>query len=855
MEQYNVTGMSCAACSARVEKAVGKVPGVTSCSVSLLTNSMGVEGTAAPADVIKAVTDAGYGASLKGASRGQKAGSAMDEDALKDTETPKLKKRLVRSVLVLLVLMYFSMGHTMWGWPAPAAFENHVFLGTFEMLLAIVCLVINGKFFTSGFGSLRHGAPNMDTLVALGSSAAFGYSLVELFAMILAQGNGDHHRVMELGMNLYFESAAMIPTLITVGKMLEARSKGKTTDALKGLMKLAPKTAVLWKDGAETEVPIETVQVGDLFVVRPGESIPVDGVVAEGSTAIDESALTGESIPVDKEEGDLVSAATVNQSGYIRCRATRVGEDTTLSQIIKTVSDAAATKAPLARIADKVSGVFVPAVIGIALVTLAGWLLAGKPFNFAIARAISVLVISCPCALGLATPVAVMVGSGMGAKNGILYKTAASLEAAGRAQTVALDKTGTITEGQPKLTDLVPAQGVSEEELLEKAASLENRSEHPLAKAVLEGYAQRGGGTPAEVADFTALPGNGLTAVRDGKKLTGGSLKFLQQTCSVDGALVRKAEELAQQGKTPLLFAEEGTVLGIIAVADTIKDDSRQAVKELQGMGLDVVMLTGDNERTAKAIGRQAGVDRVIAGVLPSEKAKVIEDLKKGGKVIMVGDGINDAPALTTADTGIAIGAGADVAIDAADVVVMKSRLTDVSAAVRLSRAVIRNIHQNLFWAFFYNAVCIPLAIGLYGIAMKPMYGAAAMSLSSFCVCMNALRLNLVDVHDASRDRKIAPEHAQSAMMDKDIKEEVKTAEIAEIKEEEPMTKTLTVEGMMCMHCEARVKKALEAIDGVESAVASHEAGTAVVTLSKDVPDDVLKKAVEDQDYPVKNIA
>ena len=855
MEQYNVTGMSCAACSARVEKAVGKVPGVTSCSVSLLTNSMGVEGTAAPADIIKAVTDAGYGASLKGASRGQAAGSAMDEDALKDTETPKLKKRLVRSVLVLLVLMYFSMGHMMWGWPAPAAFENHVFLGTFEMLLAIVCLVINGKFFTSGFGSLRHGAPNMDTLVALGSSAAFGYSLVELFAMILAQGNGDHHRVMELGMNLYFESAAMIPTLITVGKMLEARSKGKTTDALKGLMKLAPKTAVLWKDGAETEVPIETVQVGDLFVVRPGESIPVDGVVTEGSTAIDESALTGESIPVDKEEGDLVSAATVNQSGYIRCRATRVGEDTTLSQIIKTVSDAAATKAPLARIADKVSGVFVPAVIGIALVTLAGWLLAGKPFSFAIARAISVLVISCPCALGLATPVAVMVGSGMGAKNGILYKTAASLEAAGRAQTVALDKTGTITEGQPKLTDLVPAQGVSEEELLEKAASLESRSEHPLAKAVLEGYAQRGGGTPAEVSDFTALPGNGLTAVRDGKKLTGGSLKFLQQTCRVDSALVRKAEELAQQGKTPLLFAEEGTVLGIIAVADTIKDDSRQAVKELQGMGLDVVMLTGDNERTAKAIGQQAGVDRVIAGVLPSEKAKVIEDLKKGGKVIMVGDGINDAPALTTADTGIAIGAGADVAIDAADVVVMKSRLTDVSAAVRLSRAVIRNIHQNLFWAFFYNAVCIPLAIGLYGIAMKPMYGAAAMSLSSFCVCMNALRLNLVDVHDASRDRKIAPKHAQSAMMDKDIKEEVKTAEIAEIKEEEPMTKTLTVEGMMCMHCEARVKKALEAIDGVESAVASHEAGTAVVTLSKDVPDDVLKKAVEDQDYPVKNIA
>ncbi|MBQ2095148.1 MAG: copper-translocating P-type ATPase, partial [Firmicutes bacterium] len=789
MEQYNVTGMSCAACSARVEKAVGKVPGVTSCSVSLLTNSMGVEGTAAPADIIKAVTDAGYGASLKGASRGQAAGSAMDEDALKDTETPKLKKRLARSVVVLLVLMYFSMGHMMWGWPAPAAFEDHVFLGTFEMLLAIVCLVINGKFFTSGFGSQRHGAPNMDTLVALGSSAAFGYSLVELFAMILAQGSGDHHRVMELGMNLYFESAAMIPTLITVGKMLEARSKGKTTDALKGLMKLAPKTAVLWRDGAETEVPIETVQVGDLFVVRPGGSIPVDGVVAEGSTAVDESALTGESIPVDKEEGDLVSAATVNQSGYIRCRATRVGEDTTLSQIIKTVSDAAATKAPLARIADKVSGVFVPAVIGIALVTLAGWLLAGRPFSFAIARAISVLVISCPCALGLATPVAVMVGSGMGAKNGILYKTAASLEAAGRAQTVALDKTGTITEGQPKLTDLVPAEGVSEEELLAKAAALESRSEHPLAKAVLAGYAARNGRTPAEVSDFTALPGNGLTAVRDGKKLTGGSLKFLQQTCSVDGALAQKAEELAQQGKTPLLFAEDGNLLGILAVADTIKDDSRQAVKELQGMGLDVVMLTGDNERTAKAIGEQAGVDRVIAGVLPSEKAKVIEDLKKEGKVIMVGDGINDAPALTTADTGVAIGAGADIAIDAADIVVMKSRLTDVSAAIRMSRATIRNIHENLFWAFFYNAICIPLAIGLYGIAMKPMYGAAAMSLSSFCVCMNALRLNLVDIHDASRDRKIARKHPQTSGVDKDIIQEENAAEIAEIiKEEETMT-------------------------------------------------------------------
>ncbi|MBR5640513.1 MAG: heavy metal translocating P-type ATPase [Firmicutes bacterium] len=861
MEQYHVTGMSCAACSARVEKAVSKVPGVASCSVSLLTNSMGVEGTASPAEIIKAVTEAGYGASLKGARAGSagdrqaQGPSYADEEALKDTETPKLKKRLIRSVVVLLVLMYFSMGHMMWGLPAPAAFDNHVFLGTFEMLLAIVCLVINGKFFTSGFGALRHGAPNMDTLVALGSAASFGYSLVELFAMILAQGNGDHMRVMELGMNLYFESAAMIPTLITVGKMLEARSKGKTTDALKGLMKLAPKTAVLWKDGSEQEVPIETVQVGDIFVVRPGDSVPVDGIVTEGTTAVNESALTGESIPVDKEEGDLVSAATVNQSGYVRCRATRVGEDTTLAQIIKTVSDAAATKAPLARIADKVAGVFVPVVIGIALVTLAGWLLARKPFSFAIARAITVLVISCPCALGLATPVAIMVGSGMGARNGILYKTAASLEAAGRAVTVALDKTGTITEGQPKLTDLIPAEDVTEDELLGKAAALESRSEHPLAKAVLAAFAERFEGCAMDVEDFEALPGNGLTAKLGDRTLTGGSLKFLAERTGVDAAMRQKAEELAQQGKTPLLFAEDGKLLGIIAVADTIKDDSRQAIGELQGMGLDVVMLTGDNERTAKAIGEQAGVDRVIAGVLPSEKAKVIEDLKKDGKVIMVGDGINDAPALTTADTGIAIGAGTDVAIDAADIVVMKSRLTDVSAAVRLSRAVIRNIHQNLFWAFFYNAVCIPLAIGLYGITMKPMYGAAAMSLSSFCVCMNALRLNLVDVHDASRDRKIARKQAQNRMADKDIKEEDNTVEIAEIKEEGTMTKTLTVEGMMCMHCEARVRKALEAVDGVESAVASHEAGTAVVTLSKDVPDEVLKKAVEDQDYPVKGIA
>ncbi len=855
MEQYNVTGMSCAACSARVEKAVGKVPGVTSCSVSLLTNSMGVEGTAAPADVIKAVTDAGYGASLKGASRGQKAGSAMDEDALKDTETPKLKKRLVRSVLVLLVLMYFSMGHTMWGWPAPAAFENHVFLGTFEMLLAIVCLVINGKFFTSGFGSLRHGAPNMDTLVALGSSAAFGYSLVELFAMILAQGNGDHPRVMELGMNLYFESAAMIPTLITVGKMLEARSKGKTTDALKGLMKLAPKTAVLWKDGAETEVPIEAVQVGDLFVVRPGESIPVDGVVAEGSTAIDESALTGESIPVDKEEGDLVSAATVNQSGYIRCRATRVGEDTTLSQIIKTVSDAAATKAPLARIADKVSGVFVPAVIGIALVTLAGWLLAGKPFSFAIARAISVLVISCPCALGLATPVAIMVGNGVGAKNGILYKTAASLEQAGRTRVVALDKTGTITEGQPKVTDIVPAEGFTQDGLLALAAALEAKSEHPLAKAVMERAA---GLDYAEVTDFEALPGNGLSARLTGHEegagamLAGGSFKFISSKTSVPAVLAAKAEGLASEGKTPLLFTKDGKLAGIIAVADTIKDDSAQAITELQGMGIEVVMLTGDNERTAAAIGKQAGVDRVIAGVLPNGKAAVIEELKAGGSVAMVGDGINDAPALTVADTGVAIGAGADVAIDAADVVLMKSRLTDATAAIRLSRATIRNIHENLFWAFIYNAICIPLAIGLYGVAMKPVYGAAAMSLSSFCVCMNALRLNLVKIHDASHDKMIKSKKAAAAPAGAEAPAEA--ADAADIKEEKEMTKTLKVEGMMCVHCEARVKKALEAVDGVSSAVASHEAGTAVVTLAKDVPDEVLVKAVTDQDYEVLGV-
>ena len=845
MEQYNVTGMSCAACSARVEKAVSKVPGVTACSVSLLTNSMGVEGSASSADIIKAVVDAGYGASPKSAAK-KEAGSApswADDASLKDTETPRLRKRLIFSVIILLVLMYFSMGHMMWGWPAPAAFENHVFLGTFEMLLAIAVMIINGKFFTSGYKSLFHGAPNMDTLVALGSTASFVYSLAELFIMILAQGNGDHQTVMDYGMNLYFESAAMIPTLITVGKMLEAMSKGRTTDALKGLMQLAPKTAVLLVDGQEKEVGIEAVKTGDIFVVRPGENIPVDGVVIEGSSSVNESALTGESIPVDKIEGDTVSAATINQQGYIKCRATRVGEDTTLAQIIKTVSDAAATKAPLARIADKVSAVFVPAVIGIAVITLIGWLIAGRQFSFAIARAISVLVISCPCALGLATPVAIMVGSGMGAKNGILYKTAASLEGAGRVQVVALDKTGTITEGQPKVTDIIPVD-MSEGELLRLAAALEAKSEHPLARAV---SARAEGMDIPAVEGFEALPGNGLRAVLDGKELTGGSLKYISSTTAVPADLKAGAEQLAAEGKTPLLFTFGGRLAGIIAVADTIKEDSAQAIEELKGMGIKVVMLTGDNERTAKAIGSQAGVDEVIAGVLPDGKADVIKRLKEEGKVAMVGDGINDAPALTVADTGIAIGAGTDVAIDAADIVVMKSRLTDVTAAIRMSRATIRNIHQNLFWAFFYNAICIPLAIGLYGIAMKPMYGAAAMALSSFFVCMNALRLNLVKIHDASRDKKL-----KNKVSDKTNITYTTTNET--VREEKTMTKTLKVEGMMCMHCEARVKKALEAVAGVESAAADHEKGTALVTLSADVADELLKKAVEDQDYKVLGI-
>ena len=844
MEQYQVTGMSCAACSGRVEKAVSGVPGVTSCSVSLLTNSMGVEGTASSADIIRAVEAAGYGASLKGAAKTAAHGDSpswADAEALKDHETPKLKKRLLFSVPILLILMYFSMGHGMWGWPAPAVFDNLVFLGLFELMLAVIVMIINGKFFTSGFSSLIHGAPNMDTLVALGSGASFLYSLVELFLMILAQGEVDHATVMKYGMNLYFESAAMIPTLITIGKMLEAMSKGRTTDALKGLMKLAPKTAVLLKDGVETEVGIEEVSTGDVFVVRPGEQIPVDGIILKGVTSVNESALTGESIPAEKAEGDPVSAATINQQGYIECRATRVGEDTTLAQIIRTVSDAAATKAPLARIADKVSRIFVPTVIGLAFLTLTGWLIAGKPFSFAIARGISVLVISCPCALGLATPVAIMVGSGVGAKNGVLYKTAAALEGAGRTQMIALDKTGTVTEGQPRVTDVIPL-GMEKEELLSLAASLEKNSEHPLAKAVT---AEAEGLVLSEVSGFEALPGHGLRARLNGRELLGGSLKYLASRGLVSESVSAQANALAEQGKTPLLFALDGKLCGMIAVADPIKQDSAKAIRELRNMGIQTVMLTGDNERTARAISEQAGVDQVIAGVLPEGKADVIRKLKPLGKVAMVGDGINDAPALMVADNGIAIGAGTDVAIDAADIVVMKSRLTDVTAAIRLSRATIRNIHQNLFWAFFYNAICIPLAMGLYGIEMKPMYGAAAMALSSFFVCMNALRLNLINPHDAGHDRKEKTISAETL-------EQIVRAET--IKEEKTMKKTLKVEGMMCMHCEARVKKALEAVPGVESAAADHTAGTAVVTLSAPVEDEALRAAVEAQDYKVLGI-
>lgn len=848
MEQYNVTGMSCAACSARVEKAVSAVPGVSSCSVSLLTNSMGVEGNASEAAIIKAVEEAGYGASKKGSKKSVSAGSNpawADDETLKDKETPKLKKRLVYSAAVLAVLMYFSMGHMMWHWPAPAVFDNHVFLGTFEMLLAIIVMIINGKFFTSGFKSLFHGAPNMDTLVALGSSASFGYSLFELFIMIVAQGSGDNETVIKYGMNLYFESAAMIPTLITIGKMLEAMSKGRTTDALKSLMKLAPKTAVIIIDGAETEVGIEAVKTGDIFAVRPGESVPVDGYITEGTTSVDESALTGESIPVDKMPGDTVSAATINKQGYILCSATRVGEDTTLAQIIKTVSDAAATKAPLARIADKVSGVFVPAVITIAVLTMAGWLLAGKDLGFAVARGISVLVISCPCALGLATPVAIMVGSGVGAKNGILYKTAASLEAAGRTQIIALDKTGTITEGHPVVTDIIPFE-TDEVALLRLAASLEAKSEHPLAKAIT-GKAEELVLYP--VSDFSVIPGKGLEGSINGKKIIGGNRNYISHICIVPEKFLRKVDELSDSGKTPILFSFGGLFAGIIAVADTIKEDSTKAVSELRNMGIQAVMLTGDNELTARAIGEQAGVDEVIAGVLPEGKADIIKKLKKLGKVAMVGDGINDAPALTLADTGIAIGAGTDVAIDAADIVLVKSRLSDVTAAIRASRATIRNIHQNLFWAFFYNIICIPLAMGIYGIAMKPMYGAAAMALSSFFVCMNALRLNLVDINDPSHDRKI--KNRLTARLDA---EGLADKEIYKEMELHTMTKKIKIEGMMCQHCEARVKKALEAVEGVVSAAADHNSGYATVQLERDVENDVLKKAVEDQDYEVLGI-
>ena len=836
MEQYTVTGMSCAACSARVEKAVSQVAGVTACSVSLLTNSMGVEGTASAAEIIAAVEGAGYGAAPKGREAAAADGDNMAE-ALRDHETPVLKKRLYASLGFLAVLMYLSMGHTMWGWPAPAILAgNPVANGLAQLLLAAIVMVINQKFFISGFKSLWHRAPNMDTLVAMGSAASFVYSVYALFAMSSAQAAGKmelaHHYLHEF----YFESAAMILTLITVGKMLEARSKGRTTDALKGLMNLAPKTAVVVREGREVMLPVLQVRKGDIFVVRPGENVPVDGVVLEGSSAVNESALTGESIPVDKNAGDSVSAATVNQSGFLRCEATRVGEDTTLAQIIRMVSDAAATKAPIAKVADKVSGVFVPAVIAIAAVTTAVWLLAGESVGFALARGISVLVISCPCALGLATPVAIMVGNGVGAKNGILFKTAVSLEETGKTEIVVLDKTGTITCGEPKVTDILPAEGVSVTELLALACALEQKSEHPLARAILQ-KAEEESVSAAEVANFRALPGNGLTAELEGCSLAGGNLKFMETKAAVTDEMRRKAEVLAEAGKTPLFFGRDGRLLGIVAVADVIREDSPRAIEELRNMGIRVVMLTGDNERTARAIGRQAGVDEVIAGVLPEGKEAAVRQLKRSGKVAMVGDGINDAPALTRADIGIAIGAGTDVAIDAADVVLMKSRLSDVPAAIRLSRAALRNIHQNLFWAFFYNVVGIPLAAGLwipiFGWQLNPMFGAAAMSLSSFCVVSNALRLNLFDLRDAGKDHKIKPKHQ---------------------KEEPVMEKTMKVEGLMCMHCDARVKKVLEALPEVEEAVANHETGVVQVKLAAPVADEVLKKTVEDQDYKVLEI-
>ena len=843
MEQYHVTGMSCAACSSRVEKAVSKVPGVESCSVSLLTNSMGVEGTASPEAVIAAVEAAGYGASCKGRGAGTSSGSGngasgggAEADLLEDTETPVLKKRLIWSIIFLVVLMYFSMGHMMWGWPVPEAMaDNHVAMGLLQLLLTAAVMVINQKFFISGFRSLWHRAPNMDTLVALGSTAAFGYSTYSLFAMTGAQVRGDMDGVMQYMHEFYFETAAMILALITVGKMLEARSKGKTTDALKNLMKLAPKTAVVLRDGTETEVPVEQVVKGDVFVVRPGENIPVDGIVLEGISAVNEAALTGESIPADKNPGDQVSAATVNQSGFLKCEASRVGEDTTLSQIIRMVSDAAATKAPIAKIADKVSGVFVPAVIGIAAVTIVIWLLCGQSIGYALARGISVLVISCPCALGLATPVAIMVGNGMGAKNGILFKTAVSLEEAGKVNTVVLDKTGTITRGEPKVTDLIMAEGVSEAELLETAYALEARSEHPLAGAVVA-MAEEKKLKVCDVQDFMILPGNGLTAVDNGDQMIGGSLTFLSDRIGVPDDVKTVAQRLAEEGKTPLLFARSKKILGVIAVADVIKEDSPEAIRQLQNMGIEVVMLTGDNERTAAAVGKQAGVDQVIAGVLPDGKEAEIRRLRRKGKVAMVGDGINDAPALTRADIGIAIGAGTDVAIDAADVVLMNSKLSDVPAAIRLSRATLKNIHENLFWAFIYNIIGIPLAAGvwipLFGWQLNPMFGAAAMSLSSFCVVTNALRLNLFDMRNAAKDKQIKRK-----------------------KEEKTMEKTMKIEGMMCGHCEATVKKALEALDGVDHADVSHEQDQAVVTLKEDVADDVLKKAVEDKDYNVVSIS
>ena len=855
MEQYTVTGMSCAACSARVEKAVKAVPGVTSCSVSLLTNSMGVEGTASASAIVKAVQEAGYGASPKAAAAET---PSAELDALADHETPRLKKRLIASLVFLAVLMYFSMGHMMWGWPLPHWFDgNHVAMGLVQLLLAGIVMVINQKFFISGFKGLLHRAPNMDTLVALGSSASFLWSTYALFAMTRAQVDGNDALVMHYMMELYFESAAMILTLITVGKMLEARSKGKTTDALKSLMKLAPQTATLLREEAEVTVPIAQVKKGDLFVVRPGENIPVDGLVLEGSSAVNESALTGESIPVDKTAGDKVSAATTNQSGFLKCEATRVGEDTTLAQIIRMVSDAAATKAPIAKIADTVSGFFVPAVISISVLTTLVWLLLGREFGYALARGISVLVISCPCALGLATPVAIMVGNGLGARNGILFKTAASLEAAGRTQIVALDKTGTITSGEPRVTDILPAEGVSESELLTLAASLEQKSEHPLAKAVLA-YAETETIACPDVTDFAALPGNGLSARLDGMEIYGGNAEFIATKASVPAELQAEAARLAAEGKTPLFFGGAGRLMGVIAVADTLKEDSPRAIRELQNMGIRVVMLTGDNQRTADAIGRQAGVDEVIAGVLPDGKEAVIRRLQESGKVAMVGDGINDAPALTRADTGIAIGAGTDVAIDAADVVLMNSRLSDVPAAIRLSRATLRNIHENLFWAFIYNIIGIPLAAGVFipfGLTLNPMFGAAAMSLSSFCVVSNALRLNLFDLHSTKHDRKPKSAALPAAPVQPAAAEN--TAEPVSapvVKEDNAMKKTLHVEGMMCGHCEARVKKALEALPAVDEAVVSHEAGTAIVTLNAEVSDADLKKAVEDQDYKVTGI-